>query len=900
MKPPTPSRNALESSSLSGDTFERSQAPPPESQSNQPWDGGSTQSTERTRSFGLSQDTPRGSKTADTILGVLESPAENPATDVRGEYKHTMDFVKKRQERDGGIGSGIFDVSSPKPSTKPVSSFSFGQGSAQKTSFGGSTFGKATESKITSDFLAGGKSETPSSFGRLSGPSKPDTSYSGTKSMFGSSFASPSSTPFTSSFGKGPSFATSKPSALGQGSSFPTISPAKSFGKAKGPSSSSASFSFSPQKSDAKAAPTRQLPEPVIVEPPAPNRFAAFSAQSPENEVITIDSDDDMVDEKVQSDDDMEDEDDDEEEMVEEEEEEDEAMGDENVDDDIRDADYIAIEDEEQEEEEEEPVEEEVAKEVEELVKASPERKEKEAPKLAPFKFGQSATASPFNAPFTFGSSNPSQPASDDASKSSSQRVTSGMDDQIPQIKPFSFEKKTEEPKSELPKMDDQVPKIQSSTSEKPDQAKTKEPEMSEINPDLSSTPKPFAWPASAFAPQPLTDDVAPVEPEPEAEKKPMFRFGLPSTPSTFKGQIPLLDRTPASVLRKEFKFGLPGKSVEKKVEAEDQPAEAPEVTPKESPRSPRYLRSSSPSKRQRAASPQTRLPEKEVPADAASAQSEPEMQDTIEVKEPPKSFVFDTKSSFPNTPAADNKELPKTFAIGESTTSDFSKDVPATPKPFTFAASSVKKDFTWTPDKPIKFDTPPSSNPQTASTMFTFGQSSSSQPFKFGGLTTPLPAPPKLGTSPSAFNPFGGQSVSFTPPSLGFSFGQAKSDTPEAKSDSKDDSQTEQQSAEDNVGEDAPPVSEDIGAAGEEDEDTVFSERAKLILRLSAAERAKEVEKCVKAGGQEEDVKMDRDYGIGVVRVNIHKETKKGRILFRLEGSGRVVLVTTLQPLLY
>ena len=47
MKPPTPSRRSQEESTTS---FTRSQAPPPETQQ-LPWDGGSTQSTERTRSF---------------------------------------------------------------------------------------------------------------------------------------------------------------------------------------------------------------------------------------------------------------------------------------------------------------------------------------------------------------------------------------------------------------------------------------------------------------------------------------------------------------------------------------------------------------------------------------------------------------------------------------------------------------------------------------------------------------------------------------------------------------------------------------------------------------------------------------------------------------------------------
>ena len=194
-----------------------------------------------------------------------------------------------------------------------------------------------------------------------------------------------------------------------------------------------------------------------------------------------------------------------------------------------------------------------------------------------------------------------------------------------------------------------------------------------------------------------------------------------------------------------------------------------------------------------------------------------------------------------------------------------------------------MKKDFTWTPDKPIKFDTPPS---KLASSAFTFG-ASTAQPFQFGGLSTPVPPAPKFGTT-SAFSAFGGQTVSLTPPSLGFSFG-SMSAAPEKKEEPQLEAQPEEVQAEgEGEANDEPPVvTDEVGTAGEEDEETVFSERAKLIQRLSAAERAAEQEKN---GGKE--VKLDRDYGVGVVRVNIHKATKKGRILFRLEGSGRVILV--------
>ena len=187
---------------------------------------------------------------------------------------------------------------------------------------------------------------------------------------------------------------------------------------------------------------------------------------------------------------------------------------------------------------------------------------------------------------------------------------------------------------------------------------------------------------------------------------------------------------------------------------------------------------------------------------------------------------------------------------------------------------------------------------PPPSSAPFAFGQSSSSgttQPFKFGGLSTPIPASPKFGTFASPTTSFGaaftGQNVSFTSsPNLGFSFGQSPSATTKPADPPAATTEPETAEAEDAVEEEEPPVvSEEIGAEGEEDEETVFSERAKLIQRLSNKERQKEIEK---KGGNPNEVKMDRDYGVGVVRVNVHKETKKGRILFRLEGSGRVVLV--------
>jgi hypothetical protein len=293
-------------------------------------------------------------------------------------------------------------------------------------------------------------------------------------------------------------------------------------------------------------------------------------------------------------------------------------------------------------------------------------------------------------------------------------------------------------------------------------------------------------------------------------------------------------------------------------------------------------------------------------PADTVVVEDPPKLETTsTETKETGKPFKFGFSGSSsatdfskvfslgaPPSDSADGKDS-KSFTFG-SNTSLPPVESKEPPKSFTFGQASAKQDYTWTPDKPIKFDTPPS----TKSSTFTFGQSSSAQPFKFGGLSTPIPPVPKFGafggTPPSAFGAFGGKNVSFSPPNLGFSFGGTK---PELKPEQKPEEASVIEKTEDADGggdaeDEVPVVSSEVDASGEEDEDTIFSERAKLIQRLSNAEYQADIDKRVNAGGKPEDVKQDRDYGVGVVRVNIHKQTGKGRILFRLEGSGRVVLV--------
>jgi hypothetical protein len=450
------------------------------------------------------------------------------------------------------------------------------------------------------------------------------------------------------------------------------------------------------------------------------------------------------------------------------------------------------------------------------------------------------------------------------------------------------------------------------------------------------------------------------------------FRFGLPTTPSTFKPLHPITD-TPSSALRKEFKFGLPT-STSETMTAEKPKTEEParRVTRSSSPAkraAEEEERSSiaSPVKRQRSSSPQKKGVEKKE--EGEEGEDVIEVKDTIEVKTMPsvfgsklnpeaKPFSFgattdtmtttttgksdmfsmgsttsgvttDTKPTFSFDVGKKDDDTPKP-AFNHSTQAEdvertkptFSffappKDVDTTKPTFNFPASTTpttttKKDYTWTPDKPIKFDTPPQSMTSSAkpappsSVPFTFGQPSGpTQPFKFGGLATPIPASPKFGTfgSPSAGfgSAFTGQNVSFTSPNLGFSFGQSPPATTKPESSTVTTEApaaadpAEVETGETVEAEDEPPVvSAEVGTEGEEDEETVFSERAKLILRLSNKERQKEIEK---KGGNPNDVPMDRDYGVGVVRVNVHNETKKGRILFRLEGSGRAVLVTSLSP---
>ena len=758
--------------------FVRSQAPPPETQV--AWDGGSTQSTERSRSFGPAS---QGSKTADTILGVLESPSQR----VPG-YLETMESVKKRTTV---ADNSIFKFGSTEgekgnkqaqsvPSFGPTGTFKFGESAVGTTS-------------TSEPLLFGGpKVEEPKD---ESVPTKP---VFGTPSMKSFSFSQPSSFASKAPITSQP--AVPKPTSFGQGSSFATsTTPAKPFGPSTFSTPKAPSFPARKPEPTRPSPPKAGPPHPVIEKPS--NRFAALSAPE-EKEVINLDSDEEepMAEEESGQDEEMTEESPEEESEEQMEEEEGEEM-----EDNVKDQDYVVLEDETPSEEEiaEEPKAEEVAKEVEELVKSTPEKLKEEISKIPKFEFKPSGGALFGSAPAT--GSTPqftlrfSAPAGAAPFKFG---VT---------VKETNEETKTEEPKPAKVVTEPEAPK-------EPAVEQTKSP------PQAPPSPRRLR----SASPAKRTED-APASP---SKRK-----------RSLSPQKPAKPETPTTIAPETFKFGEPLKPFSFGVKAISTPAAAPSAENAEQP-PPVPFRFTGP--------PPT---------------------------EPLKPFIFG------GTPSKEPQEPPKTFTFGSTATSDESQ---ATTKPFTFSASA-NKDFTWTPDKPIKFDTPPSTMPKLPPPP-TFG---SSQPFQFGGISTPAPpAAPSaakfgsFGGSPSAFSAFTGASTTFTSPNLGFSFGQTKS---ESKEESKEETQPEGEGEDE---ENAPPQPEEVGTAGEEDEENIFSERAKLILRLSPAEKQKEIDKRVAAGGKAEEVKGDRDFGIGVVRVNIHKETKKCRILFRLEGSGRVVLV--------
>lgn len=299
--------------------------------------------------------------------------------------------------------------------------------------------------------------------------------------------------------------------------------------------------------------------------------------------------------------------------------------------------------------------------------------------------------------------------------------------------------------------------------------------------------------------------------------------------------------------------------------------------------------------------------------------------------------------------------EEPATTTIPEAS---FSFKSPAKPEskeneeksPIAPSSSSAEKagnDFSWTPDRGIKFgdsststgkptapvfgfnnpltsptqrSTEPNADPKPASMGFSFGQSAANTGFSFGqasssaetkkdsafSVSTSKPAfsfgqsagssnttqsDTSATTSKPAFS-FGSAAPTFsfgassTPT---FSFSAPKKATEELSTKATDGGNEEKADVEEDDGDAMPeePRTNDAliagPAAGEEDEDEVYAiPRAKLFKYKSDV-----------TGG----AFPWSDLGVCIIRVLVHKETKKARILARAEGAGAVRLNARLYP---
>lgn len=272
----------------------------------------------------------------------------------------------------------------------------------------------------------------------------------------------------------------------------------------------------------------------------------------------------------------------------------------------------------------------------------------------------------------------------------------------------------------------------------------------------------------------------------------------------------------------------------------------------------------------------------------------------------PPKSSEQTPKFTFGETSAketpkfsfgnAEKTESPKTFSFGaadkpEAPKFSFGKSAESaeTPK-FTFSSSSEtteapKFNFGKSTEAP-KFTFGNSGSSETP--KFNFGKTESNEVPKFNFGKTESNEAPKFnfGKSDTTESPkfnFG------TPSSGGFSF-QANAEkantstpAPTAKAPfqftvsapSFKIGDKKEESVGDDEDEQNEPQQDFTGkGAGEENEDAVLEERAKLYSL--------------------EDGKYEVK-GLGILRVLVHKETKKSRVVVRADGSGRVLLNTVL-----
>ncbi|EMR11212.1 hypothetical protein PNEG_00802 [Pneumocystis murina B123] len=192
--------------------------------------------------------------------------------------------------------------------------------------------------------------------------------------------------------------------------------------------------------------------------------------------------------------------------------------------------------------------------------------------------------------------------------------------------------------------------------------------------------------------------------------------------------------------------------------------------------------------------------------------------------------------------------------------------------------SKDISSDFSWTPNKGIKFATSPSNNNDNNDNNNNNNNTADKTP-KFQFLN-PLSTGKFVNENISQHKP--NESVGFefgSKTNPGFSFGQISTFNPTFTNfEQKNVSTTE--TAEDDVFPQEPRTNDDLIAAkgeGEENEDTIFTTKAKIYKYF---------------------VKENRfsDLGIGILKLNIDKDTSKARVLARLEGSGKVIINIGLQ----
>ncbi|KAL2313794.1 Nucleoporin nup61 [Schizosaccharomyces pombe] len=168
---------------------------------------------------------------------------------------------------------------------------------------------------------------------------------------------------------------------------------------------------------------------------------------------------------------------------------------------------------------------------------------------------------------------------------------------------------------------------------------------------------------------------------------------------------------------------------------------------------------------------------------------------------------------------------------------------------------------FSWTPDKPIKFDTPekkftftnPLSSKKLPASSDVKPPSAAAVGFSFGTTTNPFSfAAPK-----SSFP------TSSTPASVGAEKSEETSNGNKSEQEEKENGNDETRSNDSLVS---------GKGKGEENEDSVFETRAK-IYRFDATS------------------KSYSDIGIGPLKINVDRDTGSARILARVEGSGKLLL---------